>query len=82
MPMSAMKPTEAGTDRYSPEMASDTTPPMSASGMFTNTKIACGRLPSVANSTPTISASATGTTIERRAAARCWFSNWPPQARL
>ena len=82
MPMSAIKPTEAGTDRYSPDTASATTPPIRASGMLANTKMAWRRLPSVANSTPTISASATGTTSARRAAARCWFSNWPPQVRL
>ena len=35
MPSSAMNPTEAGTDRYSPDSASAIIPPTAAKGMLT-----------------------------------------------
>ena len=56
-----------------------TTPPIIANGMLANTSTACRTEPKVANSSRKISPSAIGTTSGRRAAARCWFSNWPPQ---
>jgi hypothetical protein len=48
--------------------------------MLLSTSSAWRTEPKVANSSRKISASASGTTSIRRAAARCWFSNWPPQA--
>jgi dihydrolipoamide dehydrogenase len=80
MPSSAMKPTEAGTDRYSPVMARPTMPPISAKGMLDSTSAPDCTEPKVENSTRKISPSATGTTSARRAAARCWFSNSPPHS--
>src|SRR2546427_233247 len=41
MPSSAMKPTEAGTDRYSPAALSAAMPPTSANGMLAMTSSAC-----------------------------------------
>src|SRR5690606_4270996 len=81
MPSSAMKPTDAGTDTYSPAIARPNTPPTSASGMFESTRSVWRNEPKVEKSRNAINASATGITIDRRRAARCWFSNCPPQAR-
>ena len=74
-----MNPTEAGTDRYSPVRTSAKTPPMRAKGMLTRTISAWRIEPNVVKSRTKMSPIATGTTTDRRAAARCWFSNWPPQ---
>ncbi len=74
-----MKPTEAGTDRYSPVDTRANTPPIKAKGMFTSTNKACRTEPNVVNSSTKIRPIAMGTTIDSRAAARCWFSNCPPQ---
>ena len=72
-----MKPTDAGTDRYSPEASSANTPPTIANGTLASTSTAWRTEPKVENSNRKISSSATGMTTARRAAARCWFSNWP-----
>ena len=47
MPISAMKPTEAGTDRNSPDAHSAMMPPMVANGTLQNTRIACRTEPKV-----------------------------------
>ena len=80
MPSSAMKPTEAGTDRYCPDSHSAATPPTMANGTLPRMSAACRTEPKVMNSTKKISPRATGTTMPRRAAARCWFSNCPPHS--
>jgi hypothetical protein len=80
MPSSATKPTEAGTERYSPDSQSANTPPIRANGILAKTRTAWRTEPKVANSSAKISPSASGTTAASRAAARCWFSNWPPHA--
>ncbi len=51
MPSSAMKPTEAGTDRYSRAIHSASTPPTSANGTLASTSSACRTLPKVLNRT-------------------------------
>ena len=79
MPSSAMKPTEAGTDRYSPAALSAAMPPTSANGMLAMTSSACLGERKVSTSSTKMAPSASGTTSASRAAARCWFSNWPPQ---
>ena len=81
MPSSAMKPTAAGTDKYSPDSHSAITPPTSANGMLARISSAGRTAPKVLNRVRKIAPSAIGTTSASRAAARCWFSNWPPQTR-
>ncbi len=63
MPSSAMNPTDAGTDRYSPDSQSARTPPISANGMLARISTDWRTDRSVANSTRKISPSAIGTTI-------------------
>jgi len=74
-----MNPTDAGTERYSPVTHSATMPPTRAKGMLLRISNAWRTEPKVENSRTKIRPSATGTTMDSRAAARCWFSNWPPQ---
>ena len=66
-----MNPTDAGTDRYSPVTTSANTPPIRANGMLTKTSSAWRIEPNVVNRRTKMSPSATGTTTDRRAAARC-----------
>ena len=55
-------------------------PPTSAKGTLLSTSSAWRTEPKVENSTRKMTPSDSGMTKVRRAAARCWFSNWPPQA--
>ena len=71
------RPTPAPTG-IRPEIHSANTPPIRANGMLVSTSTAWRTEPKVANSSRKISPSATGTTMPRRFAARCWFSNCPP----
>ena len=79
MPNRAIKPTDAGTERYSPESHSEIIPPIMANGTFVRMSNDCRIERSVANRTRKMSPSAIGTTTLSRAAARFWFSNSPPQ---
>ena len=71
MPSKAMKPTEAGTDRYSSVNHRATMPPIIAKGTLVRTKVAWRTERKVLNSSRKIKPIATGTTIDRRLAARC-----------
>ena len=62
MPSRAMNPTEAGTDRYSPEMSRPKMPPIMANGMLESPSNAWRTEPKVEKSRKKISARATGTT--------------------
>jgi len=79
MPIKAMKPTEAGTEMNWPLAHSAMTPPIVANGTLQKTSAAWRTEPKVRYSRRKIVPSAIGTTIASRAAARYWFSNWPPQ---
>ena len=79
MPSRAIKPTDAGTERYSPEAQRVRIPPTSANGTLARMRADWRIDLSVANSTRNIRPSAIGTTTESLAAARLWFSNSPPQ---
>ena len=60
MPRSAMNPTEAGTDRYSPEAQSARMPPISANGTLARISSDWRTDRSVANSTRKINPRAIG----------------------
>ncbi len=81
IPNRAIKPTEAGTDKYSPANNKPKTPPTKAKGILAKTNTAWRTEPKVENNRQKISPNATGTTIAKRAAARCWFSNCPPHVK-
>ena len=71
MPSRAMNPTEAGTERYSPDTQSETRPPTMAKGILARISSDARSERSVANSTRKISPSAIGITVISRAEARC-----------
>lgn len=70
MPRSAMKPTEAGTERYWPDAQSVIIPPIIAKGMLARIRRAWRIERRVTNRTRKMSPRAAGTTMARRAAAR------------
>ena len=71
MPSNAIKPTEAGTDKYSPEIQSANTPPIIANGMLERISTAWRIESNVVNSSKKIKPKAMGTTIANLCAARC-----------
>ena len=77
-PNRAIKPMLDGTDRYWPEMASATTPPISAIGTLSMMSAACPMEWNMKYSSRKISSREIGTTTISRACARCWFLYWPP----
>ena len=70
-PNSAMKPTDAATLRFCPEMNSPITPPINANGMLSTMSVALRSEPKLENSSRKISSTTSGTTIDNRAMARC-----------
>src|SRR5439155_1646712 len=80
-PMSAMKPMHAETLRLSRATSRPTTPPTSANGMVARMRSAHRSEPKVWNRMARMSAIDTGMMMARRAMARRWFSNSPPQVR-
>ncbi len=79
-PNSAMKPTADDTFSVMPRRCSAISPPSVASGTAERISAGCRRFLNSANSSTNISASTIGKITASRACARCWFSNWPPQA--
>ncbi|GDX38851.1 hypothetical protein LBMAG20_10660 [Methylocystaceae bacterium] len=66
-----MKPTDAGTDKNSPDNHKPKIPPIAAKGTLQNTSVACSAELKVKYSNKKIRASAIGTTIANRADALC-----------
>ena len=79
MPSRAMKPTEAGTDRYSPVNHSPMMPPTSAKGTLLSTSRAW-RTGAKGGEQDHEDEAQRQRHHQCQAAARCWFSNCPPQA--
>jgi hypothetical protein len=68
MPNKAMKPTDAGTDKYSPVTQRATIPPTIANGILLKINNDCRTERKVENKSKKISPKATGTTTAKRAA--------------
>ena len=81
MPHSAIKPTDAGTDKYSPVTASARMPPMEAKGSTVMISVAERSERNSRNSKKKIAATVTGTITIRCPSARCMFWNCPPHSR-
>ena len=75
IPSRAIKPTEAGTERYSPDRANANTPPTNANGRFKKIIPAWMTDPKLSVRMMKIMIIDSGITSPSRAAARCWFSN-------
>ena len=54
-------------------------PPISVNGTIASTRSDLRSEPNAQKSSVKIASSEIGMMIRRRASARCWFSNWPPQ---
>ena len=80
-PHTAMKPTDAGTDRYSPVMNSPITPPTEANGKAVKMSAASLTEPNSMNNRKKMAAKVIGTITASVAMARSMFSNCPPQTK-